>query len=109
MDKLKDMLAYLIVIGSKPVPFIFTGLVVVLLNEHLEGFADNTLAAIGLTILASSGVALIGLPPLLVIQHKAKTRYQKDLNRNDLGRWSVAWITGIVLLILWVFLFARYS
>ncbi|MYA49854.1 MAG: hypothetical protein F4Y25_03795 [Chloroflexi bacterium] len=103
MEKLKDILANLVHVGGKPVPFIFAGLVVGLLNEHLESFTD-TMAAIAATVLAASGMSLIILPPLLCLKRWADNRY-----REDVKVWPAAWITGLVLLTLWAVFWIRFS
>ena len=100
MEKLKDILAFCISVGAKPVPFIFAGLVVGLLNEQRTTF--EILTAIGLTILAASGVSLIMLPPLLWMKRWADDRY-----REDHKLWPVSYVVGFAMLLVWLLLFVR--
>ena len=98
MESLKDVLAYLIVVGSKPIPFIFAGLVVGLLDEMRQLFTDVGVAIV-MTVLGSSGVALFLLPPWMYLMRLARDRYSDD--KPDL--WWAAWMTGMSVLTVWAF------
>ena len=103
MEKLKDISAYLIHVGSKPIPFVFAGLVVGLLNEHIQNFSDAVVATVA-TILAVSAISLFILPPMLCMKRWADDRYKEDVNV-----WPVAWLVGLVLLTLWLVVWVQFS
>lgn len=103
MEKVKDTLAYLVHVGSKPIPFVFAGLVVGLLNEHMQEFSDTAIAIVA-TVLAVSAVSLFILPSMLCLKRWADDRY-----KDDVKVWPAAWLMGFVLLTLWLVLWVQYS
>ena len=96
IERLKDTLAYLFVVGSKPMPFIFAGLVVGLLDEMRQLFTHLEMAIV-MTVLGSSGVALVLLPPWMYVMRIAKDRYSDD--KPDL--WWTASAVGTGALTFW--------
>lgn len=101
MERSLDMLAYMVSVGAKPLPYMFAGAVAGLLFEHLEAFPDGGIA-FGLTTLVSSGIALTVLPPLLWVKRWADGR-----SRDDVAFWPSSCITGTAFLILWTVLWVR--
>lgn len=83
------MLAYLVCVGAKPIPYMFAGAVAGLLFEHLEAFPEGGVA-LGLTALVSSGVALVVLPPLLRLKRWADCRA-----KDEIAFWPLAYVTGL--------------
>ena len=103
MDKIGDAFAYLVNVGSRPVPYIFAGLVVGLLNEQIETYDDNLLA-IASTILVASGLSLMILPPWLCLKRWADSRYKENCSM-----WPVAYVIGVGALVAWMLLLIRYA
>ena len=97
VDQLKDILAYVVHVGSKPIPFIFAAIVVGLFTERLERTSD-LVDAVGVTVLVASGLALAVLPPLLRLRSWADKRH-----RDEVGFWLWAWGASFVFLTLWAF------
>ncbi len=96
IEGLKDILAFLFVVGSKPVPFIFAGLVVGLLDEMRLLFTKVDVA-IAMTMLASCGVALVVLPLYMYLMRLARNRYSDDKPYL----WWTASMVGMGALTFW--------
>ena len=92
-----DALAYLVRVGGRPFSYMFAGLVVGLLFEHLDAHPNNAPAAFGLTALIASSVSLIVLPPLLWVNawaHKAP--------QDDYRYCPVAVVAGVALSVVYL-------
>ena len=106
MTWFKDTLAYSVVIGSKPLPYIFAALVAGWTVTALKMFDDDGIALLAAACLAV-GVSLIFLPPLLWFKEKAENRISS--NPDHWGRWLPAQAVGMVLFLLFGLLLSRYS
>ena len=78
-DYLLDLVAYVVVVAGKPLPYIAGGVVVAVFFEHLAALKD-TWPTIGATFLLVSGASLASLPVLLWVRRKAEERYKDDAN-----------------------------
>lgn len=106
LGKLLDMLAYLVVIGSKPLPYIFAALIAGWTVTSLEIFDDDGVALLAAACLAI-GASLVFLPPLLWVKEKADHRI--GTNPEHCVRWLPAQTVGMILFILFVLLLSRYA
>ena len=112
-DRLLDLSAYVIDVGSKPIPYIFGGLVAGWLITSLDMFDDDG-TAIAMTVLLAVSVSLVFLPPFLWLSRWAKSYRSQPVgeetnDKNDLARWPIAIFIGAPLFYLWVLLLPRIS
>ena len=115
---MKDTLAYLIDVGSRPIPYIFAGLVAGWLITSLDKFDDDTTALL-MTLLLAVGVSLFALPPFLRVHRWAKEYLARPSTpedsaskfnyANEILNWGISMSIGTVLLALWLVLWVRLS
>lgn len=106
MENLKDILAYVVHVGSKPLPYIFAALVAAWTVASLELFNDDNIA-LGAAVSLAVGVSLLFLPPLLWIKEKADDRIGKRPNHWE--NWLPAQAVGLLLFLLFFLLLSRYT
>ncbi len=94
-SNLKSIIAYLVYVGSKPVPYVFAAIVAGLFIEHFEE-TGALITSVVRTVLVSSGLALLVLPPLLHLRSWA-TKNRKD----EVRLWPWACGASIALLTAW--------
>ena len=106
METLKDILAYVVHVGSKPLPYIFAALIAAWTIGSFEVFDDGNIA-LGAAVLLAVAASLIFLPPLLWVKEKADDRIASKPDRCE--RWLPAQAVGIAMFILFVLVLDRYS
>ena len=86
MERILDMVAFLVSIGSKPIPYIFAGAVAGMLFEHLEAFPDGGVA-FGMTALLAGSISLMMMPPFPDVRgvgHHHRHRQRRRVHRHGL-------------------------
>ena len=97
MKSFVDFLAYIILVGSKPLPLVLGGLVVLLTVESLAS-PEGDLTGLLLTLLLVTSLSLILLPPFQWIARWAEGRRQKDYSLSE--AWG-AFLLGWLLFTVW--------
>ena len=115
---MKDTLAYLVDVGSRPIPYIFGGLVAGWLVTSLDLFVDDTTALL-MTVLLAVGVSLFALPPFLRVHRWAKDYRSRPRTSgdgapkpdyaNEILNWGISMSIGVLLLTAWALLVGMLS
>lgn len=106
MKNLLDGLAYVILIGAKPLPLVLGGMVALLVVQSLEQ-SKGSLTGFLLALLLVTSLSLMLLPVFQWIGHWAeRRRRQKDYSPSEA---LAAVLVGYLLAVLWMVLSAQHA
>jgi len=104
VEAFKDAVAYVVFVGSKPLPFVYAALVAAWTVASLELFKNDLLALLAGTALAVSA-ALVLLPPLLWVKEQAEDRVGP--RPDHCSNWLASAVVSAVMFVLFILLLIR--